>query len=190
MEADWEVEVGPGTPVIDALWPGFVDLRSAPQQAHTFPEVAQLPPLAAVLARLNALASPVWTSRCDVWPLEDFDPDEMDASRDVALHALACYIDLLPASRGQWPQLALAVDWCKRLCSRLRTVPLRSCRADCIVRSTVIDPGRSGFGLTAYLSAAASDPAAAAGTLASALAVFADAILLVEPPEMPGSKLQ
>jgi len=74
MEADWEVEVGPEAPVIDALWPGFVDLRSAPRQAHTFPEVAQLPPLAAVLARLNAPASPVWTSRCDVWPLEDLIP--------------------------------------------------------------------------------------------------------------------
>jgi hypothetical protein len=170
MEADWEVEVGPEAPVIDALWPGFVDLRSAPRQAHTFPEVAQLPPLAAVLARLNAPASPVWTSRCDVWPLEDFDPDEMDAPRGVALHALACYIDLLPGSRVQWPQLALAVDWCKLLCVRLRE--------------------RSEFGLTAYLSAAAPAPAAASGALASALAAFADAILLAEPPEKPGSKLQ
>jgi hypothetical protein len=190
MEADWEVEVGPEAPVIDALWPGFVDLRSAPRQAHTFPEVAQLPPLAAVLARLNAPASPVWTSRCDVWPLEDFDPDEMDAPRGVALHALACYIDLLPGSRVQWPQLALAVDWCKLLCVRLRAIPLPSCRADCVVRSAVIDPERSEFGLTAYLSAAAPAPAAASGALASALAAFADAILLAEPPEKPGSKLQ
>ena len=29
MEADWEVEIGGGAPVIDALWPGFVDLRAA-----------------------------------------------------------------------------------------------------------------------------------------------------------------
>ena len=46
------------------------------------------------------------------------------------------------------------------------------------------------IGLTAYLSAAAPAPAAASGALASALAAFADAILLAEPPEKPGSKLQ
>jgi len=190
MEADWEVEVGPGTPVIDALWPGFVDLRSTPRQAHTFPEVAQLPPLLSALARLNAPASPVWTSRCDVWPLEVFDPDEMNAPRDVDLHAVACYIDLLPSSRGQWPELAQAVDWCERLRTHLRVIPLRSCRADCVIRSAVIDPERSEFGITAYLSATGPDPAAASLALASALAAFTDAILQADPPEKPGSKLQ
>jgi hypothetical protein len=30
MEADWEFEVGGDAPVIDALWPGFVDLRLSP----------------------------------------------------------------------------------------------------------------------------------------------------------------
>jgi len=38
MEADWEFEVGPDTaglaaPVIDACWPGFVDLRHNPERA-------------------------------------------------------------------------------------------------------------------------------------------------------------
>jgi hypothetical protein len=51
MEADWEFEVGPdaaglAAPVIDALWPGFVDLRRAPELAWHLPEAAQLPALA------------------------------------------------------------------------------------------------------------------------------------------------
>jgi hypothetical protein len=37
LEADWEFEVGGDAPVIDALWPGFVDLRlpSRPEIART-----------------------------------------------------------------------------------------------------------------------------------------------------------
>ncbi len=32
MEADWEFEVGGDAPVIEAHWPGFVDLRQNPEQ--------------------------------------------------------------------------------------------------------------------------------------------------------------
>ena len=34
MEADWEFEVGGDAPVIDACWPGFVDLRRIPGAAR------------------------------------------------------------------------------------------------------------------------------------------------------------
>jgi hypothetical protein len=69
MEADWEFEVEgetaaaeapiPEAPIIDACWPGFVDLRRNPERAWDLPEARQLPALAEALARLNAAASPV-----------------------------------------------------------------------------------------------------------------------------------
>ena len=39
MEADWEVEVGGGAPVIEAFWPGFVDLRGG-RQHHLAADIA------------------------------------------------------------------------------------------------------------------------------------------------------
>ena len=43
MEADWEVEVGGGSPVIEALWPGFVDLRLYPERIGEIQEAAGFP---------------------------------------------------------------------------------------------------------------------------------------------------
>ena len=49
MEADWEVEVGGGAPVIDALWAGFVDLRRQPERIEEIAEAGKFPALAPLL---------------------------------------------------------------------------------------------------------------------------------------------
>ncbi len=185
MEADWEVEVGGGAPAIEAHWPGFVDLRRSPEQAWRLPEAAQLPALAEALAKLNAAASPVWTSKCDLWPVvepDEFDADELDAPLGCRAHALGCYIDLLPGGEGQWDLPDKAAAACKRLCGLLRAVPLRCCRVDLVIRRTFIDQnpadvtGLGEFGVTAYLTACGPSPAEAALTLGGALAAFADVL--------------
>ena len=102
MEADWEFEVGGDAPIIEAHWPGFVDLREHPHQARELTEARQLPGLADALARLNAPSSPVWTSKTDVFDPGSLDTDELDATREEAKHAIACYIDLLMRSDQQW----------------------------------------------------------------------------------------
>jgi len=45
MEADWEVEIGRGAPVIDALWEGFVDLSMTPERINEIEEARDFPPL-------------------------------------------------------------------------------------------------------------------------------------------------
>jgi len=183
MEADWEFEIGGDTPIIDACWHGFVDLRWTPQSARnlhervsSLPEVIQLPALAAVLKRLNSQHSPVWTAKCDFWPAlaaGDFDAGELDAPLGSSAHAMGCYIDLLPTSDQQWPSATILEGFCKHLCITLCAEPLRSCRVDLVVRRAFIVEGITEIGITAYITACGATASAAQAVLESALATFA-----------------
>lgn len=191
MEADWEIELGGDAPVIDACWPGFVDLRQFPNRIAELPELSQLPALAATLLRLNDMrASPVWTSKCDVWPVADFDPLELDAPPEAARCAVACYIDLLPRSYQQWPIAKLAIAACETLCARLHSIPLSSCRVDLIIRRAFIKADLQDLGITAYLTACGLDERTVSVHLAAALAVFADSVLPTHTVPLAASKLQ
>jgi hypothetical protein len=180
MEADWEFETGGEAPVIDAAWAGFVDLRLDPERARELAETEQFPALGAVLTNLNGASSPVWTSKCDVWPLVDaagWDADELDAPSERATHAMGSYIDLLPANGQHWTAPEMAADACKRLCSRIHSVPLRCCRVDLVIRRAIVAPERMELGITAYLTACGASAAEAAQALGAALDAFADAVL-------------
>jgi len=181
MEADWEIEVGGETPVIEALWPGFVDLRRTPERAWQLAEAGDLPALGEALARLNAPGSPVWTSKCDFWPAieaTEFDPDELDARPGDAVQAMGCYIDLLPRAGQQWVMHTEAASACKYICRLLRAVPLRCCHVDLVIRRAVITPDGMDLGITAYLTSCGLTAAAATQTLQAALTAFADALCL------------
>jgi len=178
MEADWEIQVGGEAPVIEAQWPGFVDLRLHPERAWQLPESVEFPAMAEALGSLNAAASPVWTSKCDIWPIVDlaqFDADELDAPPESAAHAMGCYIDLLSKGDGQWVKPAKADADCKRLCSLLHAVALRCCRLDLVIRRAFINRDLTGLGITAYLTACGPTEAEAKTVLQEALAAFADA---------------
>src|SRR5690242_15140068 len=97
MEADWSVEIGPGLPVIDAAWDGFVDLRSSPEKIHAIVEARQHPALREALLMLNGAGSPVFTTKCDCWrlPVAEIDPDEFGATREIARVGFASYIDVV-----------------------------------------------------------------------------------------------
>lgn len=179
MEADWEFEVGGDAPVIDAFWPGFVDLRLNPEHAWKLAEVRELPALATTLKRLNSQASAVWTSKCDYWPElrpGEFDSDELDAPPGSSAHGTGCYIDILARGDREWslPHLAEAV--CERFCGVLGLVPVRCCRADFIIRRVMIAPEIIDLGVSAYITACGPTAGEAKRTLESALDLFADAL--------------
>lgn len=184
MEAEWEIEVGGDAPVIEALWPGLVDLRRFPERALQLPEAIELPAMAEALRRLNAVASPLGTSKCDVWAVTDraeFNPDELDAPPGSDTHAIACYIDLLGRSddsrnNPQWSSPNITEDFCKRVCRLLSAVPLRCCRADLVIRRAFIAPEQMGFGITAYLTACGPSTEQATQTLQAALKAITDAL--------------
>jgi len=168
--------LGGDAPIIDACWPGFVDLQRAPEAAWNLPETAEFPALAEALAELNASASPVWTSKCDFWPRlesDEFDADELDASPGSFAHAMGCYIDLLPKIGWQPGQAATV---CKNICVLLRGIPLRCCRADLVIRRAFISAEVAEQGVTAYLTACGHSSAEAALTLQAALTALTDAV--------------
>ena len=194
LEADWEIEIGGVAPVIDPNWAGFVDLRANPELAPHLLETADVPALADALIRLNASSSPVWTSKCDVWLPESFDPDELDAPGRADSFSVACYIDLLPADSHEGFSQESAIRWCLRVCSPLHSTVLRSCRADLILRRAVFAPQASrnclNIGVTVYLTACGPTRVAAFATLSSALVVVGDSILRMDVTETAAAKLQ
>ncbi len=179
MEADWEFEVGGEAPVIEAWWPGLVDLRRSPASVVEIPEAAEFPALGDVLIRLNGASSPVWTSKCGVWTsdnVELFDADEFDAPPGGTAHTHGCYIDLLPKDEGQWLSADAIAAVCKSWSAVFRGVSLGSCRADLIIRRAFTPPGRMHLAVTAYLTGSGFTPGEARVALEAALGLFADVL--------------
>ena len=176
MEADWAVEIGGDAPVIEALWPAFVDIRAEPERAAGLTECVALPGLADALVKLNSTTSPVWTSKTDLFIPDQIDPDELDASPDQAVHSITCYIDVLMRSDQQWSLLDEAERDCRQLCESLRTLDLRCCRVDIVVRRALVAESDS-LGATVYLAACGRSEAEAKDGLSECLFAFSDVFL-------------
>lgn len=183
MEADWEIEIAPDAPMIDASWSGFVDLRNDPNGVANLQEVHQFPLLGSILLRFNGLdpaqienASAVfWTTKCDLWTPESVDPDEMEATRSESAVAWACYIDLIPEDAALFTSLPELESQARRIVSRLRATPVRCSRIDLILRQAIAR-GNNGFGITAYTTVCGPDTSNAEQTLEAALDALVKAI--------------
>jgi len=191
MEADWEVEIGGGVPVIEALWPGFVDLRQSPDHIGEIAEAAAFPPLARLLLALNATGALLWTAKCDLWEpvAEECAEPERSSATDARTVPLACYIDLLPRQSLVFLRWEEAEAFCREWVYRLAALEMPECCVELVVRQAIAG-AVEGFGFTAYLSAAGSDQPSAAKALEAALIAFADAIPTAAPPATAPSKLQ
>jgi len=157
MEADWEVEIGGGAPVIEAFWPGFVNLRRTPLRIAEVSEALAFPALGRFLAQVNGEVSPLWTSKCDVWEPDRAEQAGLDPAHpasvegDSEIIVLACYIDLLPRRGVLFAQWQAAERFCREWVERLETVDLPLSRVELIVRQAVAGDAE-GFGITAYVS--------------------------------------
>jgi hypothetical protein len=200
MEADWEVEIGPDAPVIDALWTGFIDLKRTPERMGEIDETRKFPALAEVLLHLNrsesnlslsadsgmdsllddvACGSQVWSSKCDLWTLDrsfdTWDPDELNATPVESSVALACYIDLLPRDTSLFAGLVETETWTRGAVGRLRKTVCRCCRADLVIRRAFKGDNEV-LGITAYTTACGADSNAAEEALSSALHALVSAV--------------
>jgi hypothetical protein len=182
MEADFEVQIGGGAPVIEALWEGFVDLRRSPERVYEISEAAILPALAQALLALNDIDAPLWTAKCDVWDPHGVGVEGLEPGQSVSPEhphaALACYIDLLPRASLVFKGWKEAEDFCRRWVYRLDTEegigPTHNATLDLVVRQAIAGDVE-GFGITAYLGVVADYRAGAEEALSAALQQFVTA---------------
>ena len=162
MEADWAAEIGPGLPSIDVPWEGFVDLRENLSVVDAIPEAALCPALSSVLCVLNSRDSPVFTSKCDRWVLEDeaIDPDEFAAPASEVQIAVACYIDILQRDPVRLVSFEFHESWVRQLTASLRNIPVTHGRVDLVLRQATVDQ-YTGFGVTLYIAGCGADASAA-----------------------------
>jgi len=161
METDWSVEIGPGLPVIDAAWDGFVDLRSSPEKVGEIVEARQHPALREALLLLNGAGSPLFTTKCDCWALAgaEIDPDEFAASRETARVGFASYIDVVERDPSRFGSFEFHERWVREITSALRALDFPQGRVDVVVRAAAKQ--ESGFGLTLYAAGCGADHGAA-----------------------------
>src|SRR5271156_4694905 len=115
MLSDWSAECSSDDPVLVVPWSDpsdpsgnrrFIDLRENPYDLDHLPEVEQHPPLMHALRALNAARSPVFTSKCDAWPLSSEELEHLRLTLDIdPIHehltdGFASYIDILLRDRA------------------------------------------------------------------------------------------
>ncbi|MGA1983794.1 MAG: hypothetical protein ABSG84_15175 [Acidobacteriaceae bacterium] len=181
MLAEWSAECSAEDPVLVVPWKdpdgkaAFVDLRANPYDFDAIPEAERYPPLMQALRALNAARSPVFTAKCDVWPLAGEELEQLQLTLDVdtvdAPAGFASYIDLVARERSLFTSFHKHEQWLRRL-TRLATPLDRPAAAlDCVLRPTLLDleTPQQGYAFSLYVKALAADPQTALEEWAGAL---------------------
>jgi len=174
MVADCSAECSADDPVLVVPWDPdpahpeigqFVDLRANPYDLDQIPEADQHPPLLQALRALNAPRSPVFTAKCDAWPL---DPEAL-ACLQIALDrnptpgevGFASYIDLIWRDRTIFVSFHQQHQRAQRLTRLAAALDHPDCLLEAVLRSAFVDieGPQEGFAVTLYVKALGSDPA-------------------------------
>jgi hypothetical protein len=153
----------------------FIDLRENPYDLDHLPEAMQYPALMHALRALNATRSPVFTAKCDAWPLDQEELNilraNLDISADEAPAGFGSYIDILWRERSLFASFHLHEQIMHRLMRH--AVPLEHPYAmfECIIRPALVDltGPQEGFAVSLYVKAVGHDARAAEANWASAL---------------------
>ena len=184
MLSEWSVECSADDPVLVVPWSDssdptgnrrFVDLRENPYDLDHLPEAEQHPPLMHALRALNASRSPVFTAKCDAWPLNPTELEqlrlELDITADDAPAGFGGYIDILWRERSIFASFHQQEQMLHRLNRHAALLYQPYAMLDCIVRPALVDltGPREGFAVSLYIKAVGHDSSAAEEHWASAL---------------------
>jgi hypothetical protein len=185
MLSEWSVECSADDPVLVVPWSDpsdttgnrrFIDLRENPYDLDHLPEAEHYPPLMHALRALNAARSPVFTAKCDAWPL---DTEELDALRlnldigsDEVPAGFGGYIDLLWRDRSLFASFHLQEQMLHRLTRHAASLEHPYAMLDCIIRPAMVDltGPQEGFAVSLYVKAVGHDAQTAEANWGSALA--------------------
>jgi hypothetical protein len=184
MLAEWSAECAPDDPVLVIPWSDpanpdvhFIDLRENPYDLDHLPEAEHFPALMHALRALNAPRSPVFTAKCDAWPL---DPEELhqlhfdidiDPTHEPLPAGFASYIDLLLRERSRFTSIHHHQQLLDRLVRRAAPLDHPHAMLDCIIRPAFLDLAgpQEGFEISLYIKALGPDPEAARHNWSAAL---------------------
>jgi len=181
MLAEWSAECSAEDPVLVVPWKdpdgksAFVDLRANPYELDAVPEAEQHPPLMQALRALNAERSPVFTAKCDAWPLLGPQLDHLQLNLDLlpadAPAGFASYIDLVWRERSIFISFPQHEQILRRLTRLAAPLDRPAAALDCVLRPAFIDLDgpREGYSLSLYVKAAGPDPRTAWEEWAAAL---------------------
>jgi hypothetical protein len=187
MQAEWSAECTPDDPLLVVPWsspsdpqdptsgPRFIDLRENPYDLDHLPEAEHYPPLMNALRALNAIRSPVFTAKCDAWPLDQEELESLHLNLDLtpeeAPAGFASYIDLLWRDRTVFASFHVQEQMLHRLTLRATPLDHPSVMLDCVLRPAIVDltGPQEGFAVSLYIKAAGHDPETAETNWAAAL---------------------
>ena len=203
MLADWSAECSQDDPVLVVPWADpdrperhFVDLREEPYELDTLPEAEQYPALRNALRSLNSPRSPVFTAKCDAWPVREtaeLERLQVEFGAEVELDpgllaaAFSSYIDLLWRDRSLFASRHQHEHLADRLTRRAAALDQPQALLEVVLRPALLDltAPQEGFALTMYVHATGSDPEHAEANWAAAL--DAATLLLRSRDLVPGT---
>lgn len=192
MQAEWSVECGADDPVVVVPWSGpdtsFVDLRAHPDSIEAISEADAHPPLMQALRALNAVRSPVFTTKCDAWvlsedevaqlrldlALEFFETHEDDALENdsVALkYGFGSYIDLICRDRALFASFARQEHLLRSLVRLAARIDRPHTALECVLRPAFVSlkSAREGYAVSVYVKALGESPRKACSVWGAAL---------------------
>jgi hypothetical protein len=182
MLSEWSVESSADDPVLVVPWSDpsnadlrFVDLRENPYDLDHLSEAEQFPALMHALRALNAPRSPVFTAKCDVWPLDEDELQnvrfDLDLTADDTSTGLASYIDLLWRERSIFASFHQQEQMLHRLTRHAASLDHPWAMLDCVIRPALVDltGPQEGFAVSLYIKALGHDTQSAEQNWASAL---------------------
>jgi hypothetical protein len=169
MLAEWSVECGVEDPVLVVPWKdpdgsaAFVDLRTNLYVFDAIPEAERYPPLMRALRALNAARSPVFTAKCDAWPMDDDERNDLQVNLDIdsvqTPAGFASYIDLVWRERSLFTSSPRHEQLLRRFVRLAAPLDRPTAALDCVLRPALVDLGspREGYALSLYVKALGAD---------------------------------
>jgi hypothetical protein len=184
MLSEWSVECAADDPVLVVPWSDpsdlsgerrFIDLRENPYDLDHLPEVEQHPPLMHALRALNAPRSPVFTAKCDAWPLDDDELEQLHLDLDVSAEEMPAgfgsYIDILWRERSIFVSFHQQEQMLHRLTRHATLQDFPYAILDCVIRAAMVDltGPQEGFAVSLYVKALGHNAQSAEENWAAAL---------------------
>ena len=169
MLAEWSAECSAEDPVLVVPWKdpdgkaAFVDLRADPYDFDTIPEAEHHPPLMQALRALNAARSPVFSAKCDAWPVEGEELGHLQFNLDAVptepsagtSFGFGSYIDLVWRERALFTSFHQHEQMLHRFTRLAASLDHPSAALDCVIRPALIDleGPQEGYAFSLYVKA-------------------------------------